>query len=89
MEKNHKGEIGYWLGRKHWGKGIVSEAVKIVTEFGFGKLKLKRIWANVYSFNPPSMKVLKKNGYKLEGICKKDIKKSGKLFDKHIYAKLK
>ena len=89
IEKNHKAEIAYWLARKHWGKGIMPKAVKIVTEFGFKKLKLKRIYAGVYSFNPPSMKVLEKNGYKLEGIHKKDIKKNGKLFDKHMYAKVK
>ena len=87
--KKHKAEIGYWLARKHWGKGIMPKAVKIVTEFGFKKLKLKRLYAGVYSFNPPSMRVLEKNGYKLEGTHKKDIKKNGKLFDKHMYAKVK
>lgn len=89
VEKNHKAEIGYWLARKHWGKGIMPKAVKIVTDFGFKKLKLKRLYAGVYSFNPPSMRVLEKNGYKLEGICKKDIQKDGKLFDKHMYARVK
>ena len=88
MAKNHKAEIGYWLGRKHWGKGIMPEVVKIVTDYGFKKLKLKRICGFVYSFNLPSMRVLEKNGYKLEGILKKDIKKGGKLFDKHVYAKV-
>jgi RimJ/RimL family protein N-acetyltransferase len=89
IEKNHKAEIGYWLARKHWGKGIMPKAVKIVTDFGFKKLKLRRLYAGVYSFNPPSMRVLEKNGYKLEGTHKKDIKKNGKLFDKHMYAKVK
>jgi [ribosomal protein S5]-alanine N-acetyltransferase len=89
IKKSHKAEIGYWLARKHWGKGIMPEAVKIVTDFAFKKLKLKRLYAGVYSFNPPSMRVLEKNGYKLEGIHQKDIKKEGKLFDKHLYAKVK
>jgi RimJ/RimL family protein N-acetyltransferase len=89
IEKNHKAEIGYWLARKHWGKGIMPKAVKIVTGFAFKKLKLRRLYAGVYSFNPPSMRVLEKNGYKLEGTYRKDIKKNGKLFDKHMYAKVK
>jgi RimJ/RimL family protein N-acetyltransferase len=89
IEKKHKGEIGYWLARKHWGKGIMPEAVEIVTDYGFKKLKLKRICGYVYSFNLPSMKVLEKNGYKSEGILKKDVKKGNKLFDKHVYAKVK
>lgn len=87
--KNHKAEIGYWLARKHWGQGIVSEAVKIVTDFGFKKLKLKRIHAGVYPFNPPSMRVLEKNGYKLEGILKKDVRKGKKYIDSHLFAKTK
>lgn len=87
--KNHKAEIGYWLARKHWGKGIVPEAVKIVTNFAFKKLKLKRVYARAYSFNTPSMKVLEKNGYKLEGIFKKDVEKKGKFFDSYNYAKVK
>lgn len=87
--KNHKAEIGYWLARKHWGKGIMPEVVKIVSNYGFKKFGLKRIYAGVYSFNPPSMRVLEKNGFKLEGILKKDVKKDGKLFDKHVFAKIK
>jgi RimJ/RimL family protein N-acetyltransferase len=89
IEKNHKAEIGYWLARKHWGKGIVPEAVKIVTDFGFKKLNLKRIYAGVYPFNQPSMRVLEKNGYKLEGIHKKAVKKNKNFIDKCLYAKVK
>ncbi len=89
IEKGFKAEIGYWLARKYWGNGIVSEAVRIVTEFGFQKLKLRRIYAKVYSFNAPSMRVLEKNGYQLEGICKKDVLKDRKLFDSFLYAKIK
>lgn len=87
--KNHKSELGYWLAKKYWGKGIVPEAVKIVTNFAFRKLKLKRVYARVYSFNMPSMKVLEKNGYKLEGIFKKDVEKEGRFFDTYNYAKVK
>lgn len=87
--KNHKAEIGYWLARKHWGKGIVSEAVKLVTDYGFKKLKLRRIYGGVYSFNPPSMRVLEKNGYQCEGIMRKDAKKGKEYFDAHLFAKIK
>jgi len=87
--KNHKAEIGYWLARKHWGKGIMPEVLKIISDYGFKKFKFKRLCAYVYSFNPPSMRVLEKNGFKPEGILKKDVKKNGKLFDKHVFAKVK
>ncbi len=89
IERNHKAEIGYWLARKHWGKGIASEMVKLITEFGFKEFKLKRIYAKVYSFNPASKRVLEKNGFKLEGICRKDVKKGNRFFDDYIFANVK
>ena len=41
--EEHKAEIGYWLAEKYWNKGIMTEAVKLATKFGFNKLKLKSI----------------------------------------------
>lgn len=87
--KGHEAEIGYWLGEKYWGKGIMSKAVKLVTKFGFKKLKLKRIYADVYPWNKASMIVLEKTGYKCEGILKKNVKKDNKIFDSYLFAKIK
>ncbi len=87
--KGHQAEIGFWVARKHRNKGITTLALKKVTKFGFEKIKLKRIYACVFSFNKPSMRVLKKNGYKLEGVLKKEIKKGNKLLDNHLFAKVK
>lgn len=39
----HKASLGYWLGKKYWGQGIMTEAVKILCDYAFnelGKLKL-------------------------------------------------
>ena len=87
--QKHKAEIGYWLGRKYWNKGIISEAIRLITNFGFNKLKLKRIYATVFAGNRKSAGVLEKNGFKLEGLLIKDILKNGKLYDSHLYAKIK
>ena len=87
--EGHKAEIGYWLAEKYWGQGIMTQAVKLVTEFGFKKLKLKRIYAYVFSWNKASMKVLEKAGYKLEGILRKDVKKNNKFIDTYLFAKVK
>ena len=81
-------EIGYWIGEPYWGKGIVSEAVKLITEYGFEKNNLIRIYASVFEFNIASMKVLEKNGYIKEGILKKAIFKNGENIDEHRYYKL-
>ena len=86
---NHKAEIGYWLGKKYWGRGIATEVVRLITIFGFNKLKLKRIYALVFVKNKASARVLEKNGYKREGLMKKYCLKDEKLTDVISYAKVR
>lgn len=50
--------IGYFLDRKHNGKGYTTEAVKLIVEYGFHHLKLHRIEAGVMPHNIPSIRVL-------------------------------
>ena len=87
--QGHKAELGYWLAKKHRGKGIITLALKKITEFGFNKLKFRRISANVYPWNKASMRVLEKAGYKFEGVLRKEVKKGNKFLDCHIFAKVK
>lgn len=87
LVRGHKTEVGYWLARKYWGKGIMTNALKLLTNFGFRKMGLRRIYANVFVFNKGSMRVLEKCGYVREGIRKKVVKKGGKFIDDVLYAK--
>ena len=87
--EDHKAELGYWLAEKYWGQGIMTQAVKLATEFGFKKLKLKRIYARVFSFNKASKRVLEKAGYKFEGILRKNTKKDNRFIDDCLFAKIK
>ncbi len=89
IEAKHKCELGYWLGRAYWGRGIVTEAVRLATEYAFTRLHLQRVYAKVFPYNPASMRVLEKTGFVLEGIMKKSFKKDGKLVDEHLYAKVR
>ncbi|MCX6766423.1 MAG: GNAT family N-acetyltransferase [Candidatus Moranbacteria bacterium] len=85
----HKAELGFWLGREFWGGGIMTDAVKDVVNFGFKNLKLRRIYAGVFLSNKGSARVLEKNGFKLEGISKKEVKKDNKFIDAYIFAKVR
>jgi len=87
LVKGHKAEVGYWLARKYWNKGIMTDALKLLTDFGFRKLGLRRIYAHVFIHNRGSMRVLEKCGYKREGIRKNVVKKGNKLIDDVIFAK--
>ncbi|MFO7671240.1 MAG: GNAT family protein [Bacteroidales bacterium] len=83
------GEIGYWLSQKYWGKGIMSDAVGVLVDYAFLETQWLRIFANVFQFNTPSMRVLEKCGFILEAIHKKTVIKGGKLLDEYLFALLK
>jgi RimJ/RimL family protein N-acetyltransferase/ubiquinone/menaquinone biosynthesis C-methylase UbiE len=83
------GKIGYWIGRPYWGRGIVTEALKLMTEYAFEKFNINRLQATVYEGNTRSSRVLEKSGYELEAQLKKAIYKRGQLYDKLIYSKRK
>jgi len=86
---DHCAEIGYWLGKKYWGQGIMTEAVKLVTKYAFEKLGLRRIYAFVFLFNKASAAVLKNTGFKCEGKLRKHVKKDNKFLDDLLFAKVK
>jgi RimJ/RimL family protein N-acetyltransferase len=81
--------IGYWLGEPFWNNGIITKAVKLITDYGFNKLNFIRIHTGIFEFNIASMKVLEKNGYVKDGVFKKNIFKNGKVWDEHRYSKIK
>ncbi len=81
-------ELGYWIGEPYWGKGITAVAINLMVPYAFEVLKLNRLYADVFSINPPSMRVLEKCGFTFEGIFKKSVFKDGKFLDSHRYAKV-
>jgi RimJ/RimL family protein N-acetyltransferase len=79
-------EIGYWLGEAYWGRGIMTEAVGAVTKHAFHTRGFVRVFAEIFEWNPSSMRVLEKNGYEREGLLRKSALKSGQLIDQVLYA---
>jgi ribosomal-protein-alanine N-acetyltransferase len=78
--------IGYWIGEEYWGRGIMTEAVKLITAYAFTNFDVVRIQAGVFDNNPKSMRVLEKAGFTKEGVMKNAIVKKGQILDEHIYA---
>jgi len=78
-------EIGYWLAKPFWGRGIMTSAVGRLCEHGFGEMGLTRITAHVFESNPASARVLEKAGFQLECRLRKYQKKDGKLIDVRKY----
>jgi len=82
-------ELGYWIGEEFWGRGIMSQAIKMVVEYAFKTFDVNRVYATPFSTSLGSMKVLEKAGFKKEAVLKNAVFKNGKLLDEHIYSILK
>ena len=64
-------EVGYWLGREHHNKGIITESIKQITQFCFNELKLRTMKAIVFESNIASIKALEKPGFVNSGYSDK------------------
>jgi RimJ/RimL family protein N-acetyltransferase len=87
--KNRNAEIGCWLGKKFWGRGLAQEAIELMLDFAFNNLKLKRVWAKVVHPNKRSQILLRKAGFKYEGRLRKNTFRNGKWMDDLRFALLK
>ena len=85
----HRAEIGYWLAKPYWGRGLMTEAVRAFVQHAFEHLGLVRLTAHVFEFNLASARVLEKNGFILEGRLRKHFRKDGRLIDARFYGLLK
>lgn len=82
-------EIGYWLGEDYWGRGIMTDAVGLVTDYAFSALALERVFAVPFATNVASCRVLEKVGYVCEGLMRRSAVKDGQIQDQYLYAKLR
>lgn len=85
----HKDEIGYWLARDYWGKGVMKRTLKAITNIAIEKYGIVRIEAPIFAFNLHSQKVAEKCGYIYEGTLRKAFYKDGMYFDCRMYAFVK
>jgi RimJ/RimL family protein N-acetyltransferase len=79
-------ELGYWLGREYWNRGIGAQAVRAISAWAFAQWDIDRIWAGVFDWNPASARVLEKAGFTLEGRLRQSAFKDGQVLDELIYA---
>lgn len=79
-------ELGYYLAREYWGRGIVTEAVRQLCERVFAQTDILRIYAEPFSDNVGSRRVLEKAGFQLEGILCRNACKNGRVLDMALYA---
>ncbi len=87
--ENRRAEMGYALGRAHWGQGYMQEALNAVLEFAFDVLDLHRIEADVDPRNAPSIRTLERLGFQREGFLRERWQVDGEIQDAFFYGLLR
>jgi RimJ/RimL family protein N-acetyltransferase len=83
--KSNLSELGILIGNKtYWGKGIARESCKLVLDFGFRELKLRKIFLAVFENNISAIKAYESLGFKTEGKLIKHVSVEGVLYDKYL-----
>lgn len=85
-------EVGYWLGAEHWGRGYMTEAVAGFSAWAFRtfpEAAVLRLEASVFEGNLASQHILRRVGYREEGVRRKAVWKDGRRLDLHYYGMLR
>lgn len=85
---HHKCELGYWLLPQHWGKGIISEAMKELTAYLFETHGVHRIEALIETENERSIKAAQRCGFQHEGTLRDYEKKEDRFISLYVYSLL-
>jgi RimJ/RimL family protein N-acetyltransferase len=87
-QENRQAELGYWIGKPYWGRGLATEAARAVLRYGFEDLRLNRVHANHFLHNASSGRVLEKIGMVREGCRREHVRKWGRFLDVVLYGVL-
>ena len=65
-DRDDECELGYWLGKPFWGRGIMPEAVREMIRHGFEDIGMNKIWCGYYEGNTKSKRVQEKCGFRYQ-----------------------
>lgn len=82
-------ELGYYIAEPYWGLGYMTQAVQLVCEYVFSHSDILRIYAEPFSHNLASCRVLEKAGFHFEGVLRQNAVKNGQVIDMNIYSLLR
>lgn len=90
IDREHsQGELSFWLAKRAWGYGYMSEVVQVIVQYGFEVLSLNRLFAYHMLRNPATGRVLEKSGFRQEGLLRQRVLKWGEYEDVAIMAILR
>lgn len=80
------GELGYYVLPERWGRGLATDAVREICRYTFEHTDIIRIYAEPFSDNTASCRVLEKAGFTFEGTLRANAVKHGSVRDMRMYA---
>jgi ribosomal-protein-alanine N-acetyltransferase len=87
--RHGRAELGFWLGRAHWGHGYGTEAARAAVDWAFAALGVGRVYAQHLAGNERSARVLRAAGLRFEGVRRQHLRKGGVTHDVHLYGRLR
>jgi len=81
----HSGEIGYLLGRRHWGYGYGTEIARALVVYGLDVLGLQQLHATISLDNPRSRRVVQKAGFVWDALLRRGTRAAGRSIDAERY----
>jgi RimJ/RimL family protein N-acetyltransferase len=86
---NGRAELGYAMGRAHWGKGYMHEALQALVSHAFEVMELRRLEADVDPRNAASIRTLERLGFQREGFLRERWHVNGEIQDALFYGLLR
>lgn len=83
-----RAELGYAVARPHWRRGIASEAVAAVLDYGFGPMGLHSVEAHTDPANEGSIATLTRLGFRREGLQRENYRVAGRFVDTLMFGLL-
>jgi ribosomal-protein-alanine N-acetyltransferase len=81
--------IGYWLAPDARGRGIITTAVRLLSEWAFANLPADRLEITVDPANSASRAVAERAGYSFEGVLRSHTLIKGRRRDMAVYSLLR
>jgi RimJ/RimL family protein N-acetyltransferase len=88
-EQPGRGDVGYWIGKPYWGKGLMKEALTAVLDLSFGDLDHEKMEAEIFTDNLRSMRLVEALGMQREGTIRSSHFKRGRWVESHHYGILR
>lgn len=88
-EASQRAELGYVMGRAHWRQGLMQEALSALLGAAFGRMGLRLVDAEVDTRNRPSGALLRRLGFRFEGVLRQRWVAKGEARDVEAYGLLR